>query len=48
MVDEKYLKLVYLNRSTPAILEGYTTIFDIVICDDLTSDIPKVILNAIQ
>jgi 5'-nucleotidase len=45
---KQILKIGYLNRSTPAKLEGYKTVFDIVICDDLTFDIPNVILNAIQ
>ena len=41
------LKIGYLNRSTPSKIEVYTQVFDIVICDDSTFDVPNVILNAI-
>ncbi|CAF1045860.1 unnamed protein product [Adineta ricciae] len=40
------LKIGYLNRSTPAKLEVYKNVFDIVICDDQSFHIPNVILNA--
>lgn len=41
------LKIGYLNRSTPTKLEVYKKVYDIVICDDQTFDIPNVILNSI-
>ncbi|CAF0801908.1 unnamed protein product [Adineta ricciae] len=41
------LKIGYLNRSTPTKLEVYQNIFDIVICDDSTFDIPNFILKTI-
>lgn len=37
----------FLNCSTPEKLEVYKNTFDIVICDDHTFDIPKMILDAI-
>ena len=44
---KQILKIGYLNRSTPTKLEVYKNVFDIVICDDSTFDVPNVILNAI-
>jgi len=44
---KQILKIGYLNHSTPAKLEVYKTVYDIVICDDQTFDVPNVILNAI-
>lgn len=44
---KQILKIGYLNRSTPAKLEVYKRVYDIVICDDQTFDVPNVILNAI-
>ena len=41
------LKIGFLNRSTPAKLNLYMSVFDIVICDDPTFDLPNVILNSI-
>jgi 5'-nucleotidase len=44
---KQILKIGYLNRSTPEKLEVYKRIYDIVICDDPTFDVPNAILNAI-
>jgi 5'-nucleotidase len=44
---KQILKIGYLNRSTPEKLEVYKSVFDIVICDDQTFDVPNLILNAI-
>ena len=44
---KQILKIGYLNRSTPEKLEVYKSIYDIVICDDSTFDVPNAILNAI-
>jgi HAD superfamily hydrolase (TIGR01544 family) len=44
---KQILKIGYLNRSTPAKLEVYKSVYDIVICDDQTFDVPNVILNMI-
>ncbi|UJR16292.1 hypothetical protein I4U23_003198 [Adineta vaga] len=41
------LKIGYLNRSTPTKLEVYKNIFDLVICDDHSFDIPNFILKMI-
>jgi cytosolic 5'-nucleotidase 3 len=41
------LKIGFLNRSTPAKLNLYMSVFDIVICDNPTFDLPNVILNNI-
>jgi HAD superfamily hydrolase (TIGR01544 family) len=41
------LKIGFINRSTPAKLEVFKTVYDIVICDDQTFDIPNLILKAI-
>lgn len=44
---KQVLKIGFLNHSTPAKLEVYKSIYDIVICDDQTFDIPNLILKAI-
>jgi 5'-nucleotidase len=44
---KQILKIGYLNHSTPAKLEVYKDVYDIVICDDQTFNVPNVILNAI-
>jgi len=44
---KQILKIGYLNHSTPAKLELYKNIYDIVICDDQTFDVPNQILKAI-
>ncbi|CAF1378434.1 unnamed protein product [Adineta steineri] len=44
---KQVLKIGFLNGSIPAKLEVYKKVFDIVICDDHTFDIPNLILNAI-
>ena len=44
---KQILKIGYLNHSTPAKLEVYKNVYDIVICDDQTFDVPNAILNAI-
>ncbi|CAF1114234.1 unnamed protein product [Rotaria sp. Silwood1] len=41
------LKIGYLNHSTPAKLEVYKNVYDIVLCDDQTFDVPNLILKAI-
>ncbi|CAF2367840.1 unnamed protein product [Rotaria sp. Silwood2] len=41
------LKIGYLNHSTPTKLEVYKNVYDIVLCDDQTFDIPNLILEAI-
>lgn len=45
---EQILKIGYLNRSTPSKLDVYKNVYDIVICDDQTFDLPNAILNAIK
>lgn len=45
---KQVLNIGFLNRSTPAKLDAYRSIFDIVICDDHTFDVPNFLLNAIQ
>jgi cytosolic 5'-nucleotidase 3 len=42
------LKIGYLNRSTPSNLAVYTNIYDIVICNDQTFDVPNMILQSIS
>jgi HAD superfamily hydrolase (TIGR01544 family) len=44
---KQILTIGYLNRSTPEKLEVYKDVYDIVICDDQTFDIPNAILKAI-
>ncbi len=44
---KQILRIGYLNHSTPAKLEVYKSVYDIVICDDQTFAVPNVILNAI-
>ncbi|CAF0855737.1 unnamed protein product [Adineta steineri] len=44
---KQILKIGYLNHSTPAKLEVYKNVYDIVICDDQTFDVPNRILKAI-
>jgi 5'-nucleotidase len=44
---KQILKIGYLNQSTPAKLEVYKSVYDIVICDNQTFDVPNEILNAI-
>jgi len=44
---KQILKIGYLNHSTEAKLNVYKNVFDIVICDDQTFDVPNAILNAI-
>ena len=44
---KQILKIGYLNHSTPEKLEVYKNVYDIVICDDQTFDVPNAILNAI-
>jgi hypothetical protein len=44
---KQILKIGYLNHSTPVKLELYKNIYDIVICDDQTFDVPNQILKAI-
>jgi len=44
---KQVLKIGYLNHSTPVKLEVYKNIYDIVICDDQTFDVPNVILKLI-
>ncbi|CAF3889501.1 unnamed protein product, partial [Rotaria sp. Silwood1] len=39
------LKIGYLNHSTPSKLEVYKNVYDIIICDDQTFDVPNMILN---
>jgi cytosolic 5'-nucleotidase 3 len=41
------LKIGYLNHSTDQKLQVYKHVYDIVICDDQTFDLPNEILNAI-
>lgn len=41
------LKIGFLNNSTPEKLEVYKTVYDIVICDDQSFDIPNAILKEI-
>ncbi|CAF1081477.1 unnamed protein product [Rotaria sordida] len=41
------LKIGYLNYSTSTKLEVYKNIYDIVLCDDQTFDVPNLILKAI-
>ncbi|CAF1263656.1 unnamed protein product [Rotaria sordida] len=45
---KQILKIGYLNHSTPKKLEVYKNVYDIVICDDQTFDVPNAILKAIQ
>jgi HAD superfamily hydrolase (TIGR01544 family) len=45
---KQILKIGYLNHSTPAKLEVYKNVYDIVICDDQTFDVPNRILQAIR
>ncbi len=44
---KQILKIGYLNHSTPAKLEVYKNVYDIVICDNQTFDLPNEILKAI-
>jgi cytosolic 5'-nucleotidase 3 len=44
---QNILKIGYLNHSTPDKLKVYKQVYDIVICDDQTFDLPNAILNAI-
>ncbi|CAF3121145.1 unnamed protein product [Rotaria socialis] len=45
---KQILRIGYLNQSTPAKLEVYKNVYDIVICDNQTFDVPNVILKAIE
>ena len=45
---KQVLKVGYLNHSTPTKLEIYKNVYDIVICDDQTFDVPRAILRTIQ
>ncbi|CAF1015558.1 unnamed protein product [Rotaria sp. Silwood1] len=44
---KQILKIGYLNHSTPVKLEVYKNVYDIVVCDDQTFDVPNAILKAI-
>ena len=44
---KQILKIGFLNGSTPEKLELYQSIFDLVICDNPTFDVPNEILKAI-
>lgn len=44
---KQVLNIGFLNRSAPEKIEAYKNIYDIVICDDQTFDIPNMILSAI-
>ncbi len=44
---KQILKIGYLNHSTPAKLEIYKDVYDIVICDNQTFDVPNEILKSI-
>ncbi|CAF2471813.1 unnamed protein product [Rotaria sp. Silwood2] len=45
---KQILKIGYLNQSTPEKLVVYKNVYDIVVCDDHTFDVPNAILKAIQ
>ncbi|CAM4739678.1 unnamed protein product [Rotaria magnacalcarata] len=45
---KQILRIGYLNQSTPAKLEVYKNVYDIVICDNQTFDVPNAILKAIE
>ena len=44
---KQILRIGYLNHSTPAKLEVYKNVYDIVICDNQTFDLPNELLKAI-
>ena len=44
---KQILKIGYLNHSSPEKLEVYQDVYDIVICDNQTFDLPNQILKAI-